>query len=241
MTETKSYKNYALAIVVLMSMAISSWPVGAETRSVGKVVLVTGKAAIHSISGELRKLRVGGVFYEGETIETHKESFVKLKYTDGGVMYLRPTTKIIIEEYKFTKDAVDKLVTNLVKGGLRTVTGDIAKRNRDNYKMKTPVATMGVYGTDFTVRFCNEDCTDLEAYGAPSPDNGLYMGVNKGGIVISNAASSQIYRVGQFGHVAGTQFKPRILPSAPAILVADNLPEPNENNSNNFIKDSSCK
>ena len=241
MTETKSLTKRALFLSLLIVTAISSWQVFAKIPAAGKIVLVTGKAAALSSDGQSRKLKRGGPFYEGDTIETERKSFVKLKYTDGGVMLLRPATKLIVEKYKFPKDGVGKSVTNLVKGGLRAVTGVIAKRKRDNYKMKTPAATMGVRGTDFTVRFCNGDCTDLEDYGAPAPDDGLYTGVNKGGIVLANAAGSQLYNVGQFGYIAGNKFKPRLLPSAPAIFVIDALPDPNAENSSDFIEGNSCK
>lgn len=241
MIETKSYTKRALFIALLMATAITSWQVFAKIPSAGKIVLVTGKAAALSSDGVSRVLKRGGPFYEGDTIETQRKSFVKLKYSDGGIMLLRPATKLIVEKYKYPKKGVGKSVTNLVKGGLRAVTGVIAKRNRDNYKLKTPAATMGVRGTDFTVRFCNGDCTDLEAYGAPAPDDGLYTGVNKGGIVLANAGGSQLYKVGQFGYIAGTQFKPRLLPSAPAIFIIDNLPDPNAKNSNDFIEGSACK
>jgi len=239
MTKTKSYTRYTLSLVILASIALCSWQAFAKSPVAGKMALVTGKATVFSIGGDSRKLMFGEMVYEGETIETEEASFVKLKYTDGGVMLLRPATKIIIEEYKFTKKGDGESITNLVKGGLRAVTGGIVKRNRDNYKIKTPVATVSVRGTDMTVRLCRDDCKNLQGFSAPAPDNGLYTGVNKGGIILSNAAGSQLYRVGQFGYVAGTQFKPGLLPSAPAIFVTDNLPDPSANN--NFIKDSSCK
>ena len=241
MTESKSLTKRALFLSLLIVTAISSWQVFAKIPAAGKIVLVTGKAAALSTDGQSRKLKRGGPFYEGDTIETERKSFVKLKYTDGGVMLLRPATKLIVEKYKYPKAGVGKSVTNLVKGGLRAVTGVIAKRNRDNYKLKTPAATMGVRGTDFTVRFCQGDCTDLEDYGAPAPDDGLYTGVNKGGIVLANAAGSQLYNVGQFGYIAGTKFKPRLLPSAPAIFVIDSLPDPTADNNNDFIEGNTCK
>lgn len=241
MTKIKSYTKRALFISLLLVTAITSWQVFAKIPSAGKIVLVTGKAQALSSDGKLRKLKRGGPFYEGDTIETERKSFVKLKYTDGGVMLLRPATKLIVEKYKYPKNGVGESVTNLVKGGLRAVTGIIAKRNRDKYKLKTATATMGVRGTDFTVRFCQGDCTDLEDYGAPAPDDGLYTGVNKGAIILTNAAGSQEYNVGQFGYIAGNKSKPRLLPSAPAIFVIDSLPDPTTENSKDFIEGSSCK
>ena len=240
MIKEKSLTKLILLVLIFVT-AISSWQVIAKIPAAGKIVLVTGKAEALSTDGKRRKLKRGGPFYEGDTIETQRKSFVKLKYTDGGVMLLRPATKLIVEKYKFPKKGAGKAVTNLVKGGLRAVTGVIAKRNRDNYRVKTPAATMGVRGTDFTVRFCNGDCNDLEDYGAPAPDDGVYTGVNKGGIVMTNAAGSQLYNVGQFGYIANNQFKPRLLPSAPAIFVVDSLPDPTADNNKDFIEGNACK
>jgi len=241
MIKIKSHAKRVLFISLLLVTVITSWQVFAKIPSAGKIVLVTGKAAALSPDGTSRKLKRGGPFYEGDTIETQRKSFVKLKYTDGGVMLLRPGTKLIVEKYKYPKNGVGESVTNLVKGGLRAVTGIIAKRNRDKYKLKTATATMGVRGTDFTVRFCQGDCTDLEDYGAPAPDDGLYTGVNKGSIILTNAAGSQSYNVGQFGYIAGNKSKPRLLPSAPAIFIIDSLPDPTADNSKDFIEGSTCK
>ncbi|MCK4744374.1 MAG: FecR domain-containing protein [Sulfuriflexus sp.] len=240
MSEIKLSIKRSLFIVTLMVTATSNWQVFAKTPFAGNIILITGKAMALSLDGQLRELERGEPFYAGETITTDKKASITLKYSDGGVMLLRPATKLIIKKYKYTKKLGGHSVIKLVKGGLRTVTGVIAKRDRDNYKLITPAATLTVRGTDFTIRFCNEDCIDLEAYGAPAPDNGLYVGVNKGGIVLKNSAGSQLYKVGQFGYIAGTQFKPILLPAAPAIFVIDNLPDPKKKNSDGF-KDNACK
>jgi hypothetical protein len=38
---------------------------------------------------------------------------------------------------------------NLIEGGFRTITGAIAKQNPGDYQVNTPVATIGVRGTDY--------------------------------------------------------------------------------------------
>ena len=38
----------------------------------------------------------------------------------------------------------------MFRGGLRTITGAIGKRNRNAYRVKTPVATIGIRGTEWT-------------------------------------------------------------------------------------------
>lgn len=234
-------KKWMLVAGLLLLATLASWNVVALPPSAGKVILVTGKAIAVSPNGKVRKLKRGAKFYEGDTIETREKSFVKLKYTDGGVMLLRPATKLVIEKYKDPKAGIGESVTNLVKGGLRAVTGVIAKQDRSKYKLKTPVATMGVRGTDFTVRYCKGDCTDLEKYGVPAPADGLYSGVNKGGIVLNNGGGSRLFNAGQYGYVAGQGSLPSLLPGAPAIIAIDNLPDPADSSNKDFIGGNACK
>jgi hypothetical protein len=49
---------------------------------------------------------------------------------------------------------------DLVKGGMRAVTGAIAQRRPEAYKVRTPVATLGVRGTEYYLRICEQDCAD---------------------------------------------------------------------------------
>ena len=71
------------------------------------------------------------------------------------MLTFRPDTKFHIDAYQFNPQAktgsVGKYVMSLVEGGFRTITGLIAKRNPPDYKVNTPVATIGVRGTDYAV------------------------------------------------------------------------------------------
>ena len=231
-----------IIMACLLAIAgLSSWQVMAVPVAAGKIVLVTGKASALSPDGKARKIKRGGPFYEGDTIETTKKSFVKLKYTDGGVMLLRPGTKIVVEKYKDPKVGQGESVTKLVKGGMRAVTGAIAKKSRKKYKLRTPSATMGVRGTDYTVRYCRGDCADLSNYGAPAPTDGLYTGVSSGGITLTNASGTRLFKVGQYGYVSTSTSGIGLLPGAPAILAVDNLPDPTDNNGKDFISGNACQ
>lgn len=46
----------------------------------------------------------------------------------------------------------------LVKGGFRAVSGAIGKASRDEYQVRTPIATMGIRGTDYEVDICDAAC-----------------------------------------------------------------------------------
>lgn len=50
----------------------------------------------------------------------------------------------------------------LVKGGFRSVSGLIGKLNREDYRVSTPVATIGIRGTSYSARICEGRCEDRE-------------------------------------------------------------------------------
>ena len=72
---------------------------------------------------------------------------------------MRPDSTLEINRYAHT-DSDNGALLSLVKGGLRAVTGAIAKREPESYKVKTPVATLGVRGTEYYLRICEQDCAE---------------------------------------------------------------------------------
>lgn len=50
------------------------------------------------------------------------------------------------------------MVMNLLRGGLRAVTGLISKGSPDAARLRTATATIGIRGTDFDARLCAKDC-----------------------------------------------------------------------------------
>lgn len=111
-------------------------------------------------------------------------------------------------------------VLNLVRGGFRTITGLIGRRDRSAYQLKTPVATIGIRGTDFSVYQCTGNCNS---------DDGLYLGVWDGGITVQNDGGAADFDAGEFGYVANQQTPPQ--PSPPNTNVTtDTPPPPTEDN-----------
>jgi hypothetical protein len=72
-------------------------------------------------------------------------------------MSLQPETAFKIEQFRFVEKGQggDNIVMHLLKGGMRTITGLIGRANRQNYKFRTEVATIGIRGTEFSVRYTN--------------------------------------------------------------------------------------
>lgn len=123
--------------------------------------VVDGVVTVQRLSGKRTALAVGSKLEEGDIVSTEKDSYVRLHFTDGAEMGVRPQSTLNIQRYRFEKErpAQDALVVNLVKGGMRTVTGLIGKRGNDTaYRVQGSTATIGIRGTEYIVRECKGDC-----------------------------------------------------------------------------------
>jgi hypothetical protein len=144
--------------------------------AVGQVIWTKGIVQAQQPGQAPRTLQRRSVIYEHDTITTDKDGSGELSFVDNGVMSLNPESEFRVDEYKYKKDspADDKSVMTLVKGGFRTITGTIPKVNPDAYKIHTPVATIGVRGTQYATVF--------------SPTKGLFLQIEKGIIDVTNGA-----------------------------------------------------
>ncbi len=145
------------AVALLAGLAA---PLTAQ-ETAGEILLAKGEAVAEAGDGTRRALAKGDTVFVGDTIETAPKSFVVVRFTDGGKVTVRPGTMLVIDEYAYGGDN-DGSALKLVKGGLRALTGAIAKQNPDAYRVDTPVATLGVRGTEFDVRWCDEQCAEEE-------------------------------------------------------------------------------
>jgi hypothetical protein len=74
---------------------------------------------------------------------------------DGGLLAIRPDTQMKFDEYKFSgkEDGSERGVMSLLRGGFRTITGAIGRINKNNYRVNTPTATVGIRGTDHEILY----------------------------------------------------------------------------------------
>ena len=87
-----------------------------------------------------------------DTLITDADSKAEVGFTDQTLMTIRESTTFKIDKYQYNpaaKKSGGNSVTNLVEGGFRTITGAIATNTPNNYEVNTPVATIGVRGTEY--------------------------------------------------------------------------------------------
>jgi hypothetical protein len=119
---------------------------------------------------------------------------------------------------------------SLLKGGFRSISGLIGKINHDEYQVTTPVATIGIRGTDYLVVICDVSCaTDPQIQAAIppgiDPTGGIVSTVYSHSIVVTDAGGTVILEEGQYLLVLpnGTNI---LLPTEPHFLHVDPTPDP---------------
>ena len=74
-----------------------------------------------------------------------------IEFLDSSVVRLTEHSKIVIDDFVYDPDPnKSKLALNMASGTARFITGRLAGIKKENIFIKTPSATIGIRGTDFT-------------------------------------------------------------------------------------------
>lgn len=168
MTHRKSSPYFrALAAAVLGSAALA-----AHAETAGHVRFVFGPVTVTSSGGQTRTLHRGDDIASGDRISTNSGR-VQLYFSDGGFVQLFPKTEFSVDQYVYAnrKPQDTSLLFSLLRGGMRTITGVIGHINKASYRVNTPVATIGIRGTEYLAEFDGQS---------------LNVGVGIGSVAIAN-------------------------------------------------------
>lgn len=169
----------ALVLGLLLVLAGPAW------ARVGWAEKVKGSVSLEVIGEPARPLLVGDAIEEKARLRTGADGEVVVHFVDEALLVIRPNSQIDVNYYRFTAgDHSSASAVRLLKGGLRFVTGLIGKLNREEVKIFTPMATIGVRGTDFDTLFLEVPRDDADA--------GLYTCVTEGGTVLTGENGESI-------------------------------------------------
>ena len=145
--------TYKTFISALLAMLASSAFAGPQPAVVGEATMVIGQARLIGPEGDAKSLARGAAVREGDRIETGAGGHVHLKFVDGGRISVRPSSRLQIENYSHTdqQPALTAIRFKLDEGVVRSITGSWGEAARDRFRLNTPLAAIGVKGTDFSV------------------------------------------------------------------------------------------
>ena len=148
----KHHHLHARTLLAFACLGVSGWA-GAQSI-VGEATMVIGSATAIDEAGASRAIERGAAIRVGDRIETQAGGHVLLRFVDGGRLSLRPASRLQIESYSHTagQPQLGAIKFRLDEGVVRSITGSWGEAARERFRLNTPVAAIGVKGTDFIVR-----------------------------------------------------------------------------------------
>lgn len=203
----------ALLFAALLMGGNAAW----AAQVAGVVARLSGPLLAKKADGSVKVLGLKSEIESGDTLVSEKNTYAQIKFIDNSEITLRPGTTFKVENFSFDagKPEGDNASYSLVKGGLRSITGLMGKRNKEKFSLKTPTATIGIRGTTFVAQFVPPSAA--VPAGAPALPPGLHLNVIDGAIVVTNAGGSLDFQAGQFGYVPSLSQPPLIVPNNPGI------------------------
>src|SRR5262249_12010205 len=116
-----SFTLSALLFVCALAPDAACAQAGKVVFAVGDVVAIRGSSRLPPSAGS--------PIDAGDTIVTAAQSHAQLRFSDDALVALKPDSEFRIERYNFSgrDDGTEVAVFRLVKGGFRTLTGQIGK------------------------------------------------------------------------------------------------------------------
>ncbi len=207
---------------VMVAKAVTPDP----TDDVGKVVISMGKLEATN-RGATRPLTRNSRILKGDTLRTAHNTHTQIRFKDGALVALRPDTEFHISDYNYNgaEDGTERGIFELIKGGFRTITGAIGHRNKQNYRVNTTVATIGIRGTHYGLMLCADgSCQNNEN---ANLQDGLYGGVVDGAVVANNDNGEFRFDNDQYFHIESAATNPVEVLIPPPVF-EDTQPQPTE-------------
>lgn len=136
----------------------SAW---AERPVAGEVSRVQGAATVLRAEAPVPLMQGDSVF-SGDTLTTEADARLELAMADGTVLTLGGGSRLELTGYLWQEEAGTGLaVLNLAKGAFRAVTGGLTDMDNPQFAVTTPLATIGIRGTDFWGGYLQANVLDV--------------------------------------------------------------------------------
>lgn len=172
----------------------------------GIVLVSTGAVTAEQPSESSRPLTRKSPILVGDRIRTGAGAAVQIRFDDGAMVALSADSEYQVNAFQPTETQQGSNITTLVKGGLRTITGAVARENPSAHQVNTPLAAIGVRGTHFSVNV----------------GNAVVVGVWRGEISVNNSGGRLLLGANQgfsFAQVSqGSAAPTGLLEPPPALL-----------------------
>jgi hypothetical protein len=145
-----TFFSLAVTLWMLIVTPLAITPVaGAE---IGQIKTATGEVTIMRNNVQ-QPARAGDLLEAADIVITGAESSVGLTFIDNSRFSAGPHSRIELQQFRFNPTTQEgEFLTEVKRGTLAIISGQIAKQSPDAMKVKTPTTILGVRGTKFVVQ-----------------------------------------------------------------------------------------
>jgi hypothetical protein len=120
----------------------------------GQINFALGMAQLVGGDGAARPAQTGGAVREGEQLRTGADGWLHLRMVDDAFLALRPGSTLRVTRYAYdpARPQDSRIRLDLDQGNARAVSGRGGEAARRHYRFGTPLAAIGLRGTDYSVR-----------------------------------------------------------------------------------------
>ena len=142
----------SLTRVWVVALLLGAAAVPALAQDVGQVKVASGATHIER-AGQKLPAPVGTKVMAADVLVTGSGASLGIAFLDNSLLSLGPNSVLVIDRFVFDPTSHQGTFdSSLKRGTLAGVSGKIAKQTPDAMKVRTPVAILGVRGTEFLVR-----------------------------------------------------------------------------------------
>jgi hypothetical protein len=166
-------------IAVLLVCGFTGDRSAARPEAIGAVSRIQGEAS-GTQGGATRPLGLKSSVFPNDVISTAETARLEVTFSDNTQLTLGERTRLTLDTYVFDPAAGSGTIKFGLAGAFRFVSGQLTKLASSDVSVTTPVAIVGIRGTEF--------------WGGPIDDQALGVFLLAGAVSVSNAAGEQILR-----------------------------------------------
>ena len=142
-------------MMAFAAMIAFSAGASADPTPVAQIKTASGAAFVVR-DGNRVAAKPGDMLFEKDVLQTDADGTIGATFTDNTVLSLGPNSEAALSQYNFDSNNFSgSMLTDMHKGTLTMVSGDIARSSPSAMKVRTPTAILGVRGTSFAVQVGN--------------------------------------------------------------------------------------
>jgi len=145
----KRFLSSLLYFMLIMAVMLVGMASAAE---IGQIK--TLKGAVFLVQGNTKsKAKLGDVLHQADVVETGDNGSVGITFIDNSRFSVGPNSRIELRQFSFNPTTHDgEFITDMTRGTLTVISGDIAKRSPEAMKIKTPSTILGFRGTTTAIK-----------------------------------------------------------------------------------------